>query len=461
MRKATTGKESPRLKASRFCVALIVAVGSCLVTKSPAGDWPQFRGPRASGVAEERALPTKWNLESGENIRWQTMIPGLGHASPIVWKDRIYIATAVKPGARPELKVGLYGSGDSYAEKEPHQWRLVCLDKVSGRILWDKLGHESVPRVERHTKATHCNSTPATDGERIVVMFGSEGLFCFDMEGRELWRKDLGKLHAGPYDVPRLQWGFASSPVLHDGKAIVQCDTLSDHFLAVFDAKDGRELWRTARDEVSAWSTPIVAETPKQIVVNGWKHIGGYDFATGRELWKLKEGGDIPVASPILWRDRVILTSGHGKYRPMRAVKLNASGDVTPPEMGATNASVVWCHPRKGNYIQTPITIGDLLWGCLDNGVVTCFDAMTGRVHYEQRIGGGGQGFTSSPVSDGKHLYYAGEQGDVFVIPAVEKFSVSATNSIGGICLATPAISDGVLFFRTTEKLVAAGHSTK
>ena len=437
--------------------ALIVAACLCLVTESRAVNWPQFRGPGASGVADEKTLPTRWSLENGQNIRWQTPIPGLGHASPIVWKDRIYIATAVKPGAKAELKVGLYGSGDSYAEKEPHQWRLLCLDKVSGKVLWDKPGHESVPRAERHTKATHCNSTPATDGERIVAMFGSEGLFCFDMEGRELWRKDLGKLHAGPYNVPRLQWGFATSPVLHEGKVIVQCDTLSDHFLAVFDAKDGSELWRTARDEVTAWSTPIVAESPKQIIVNGWKHIGGYDFATGRELWKLKEGGDIPVASPILWRDRVILTSGHGKYRPMRAVKLSASGDVTPPEMGQTNASVVWCHARNGNYIQTPIAIGDLLWGCLDNGVVTCFDAMTGRVHYEQRIGTGSQGFTSSPVSDGKNLYFTGEQGDVFVIPAVEKFSVLATNSIGGICLATPAISDGTLFFRTTEKLVAVG----
>ena len=441
--------------------ALIVATVLGLVAELPAGDWPQFRGPGASGVAEKRALPTKWNLESGENIRWQTTIPGLGHASPIIWKERLYIATAVKPGAKAELKVGLYGSGDSYAEKEPHQWRLLCLDKVSGKVLWDKLGHESAPRVERHTKATHCNSTPATDGERIVAMFGSEGLFCFDMDGRELWRKDLGKLHAGPYDVPRLQWGFASSPVLHEGQVIVQCDTLSDHFLAVFDAKNGRELWRTARDEVSAWSTPIVAETPKQIIVNGWKHIGGYDFATGRELWKLREGGDIPVASPILWRDRVILTSGHGKYRPMRAVKLNASGDVTPPEMGQTNLSVVWCHPRKGNYMQTPIAIGKLLWGCLDNGVVTCFDAMTGRVHYEQRIGSGGQGFTASPVSDGKHLYFTGEQGDVFVLPVAEKFSILATNSIGGISLATPAISDGALFFRTTEKLVAVGPRTK
>jgi outer membrane protein assembly factor BamB len=202
-----------------------------------------------------------------------------------------------------------------------------------------------------------------------------------------------------------------------------------------------------------------VSDRPQraQIIVNGWKHIGGYDFATGRELWRLHEGGDIPVASPILWRDRVILTSGHGKYRPMRAVRLDASGDVTPPEMGATNQALVWCHPRKGNYIQTPIAVGGLLWGGQESGMVTCFDALTGAIHYEERIGGGGQGFTSSPVSDGKHLYFSGEQGDVFVIPAVEKFSVAATNKLGGLCLATPAISDGTLFFRTTEKLLAIG----
>lgn len=160
-----------------------------------------------------RTLPTTWNVERGENLRWQTPIPGLAHASPIIWEGRIYLATVVKPGAKPELKIGLYGAGDSYTEKEKHAGRLRCLDQHSGKILWDKPGFEAVPRLERHTKATHCNSTPATDGKHIVAMFGSEGVFCFDMEGRPLWHKDLGKLHAGPYDVPSLQWGFASSPL--------------------------------------------------------------------------------------------------------------------------------------------------------------------------------------------------------------------------------------------------------
>jgi len=428
-----------------------------------AANWPQFRGPLASGVDSASELPTVWNVESGENVRWQTPIPGLGHASPIVWENRIYVATAVRPGVKAELKVGLYGEGDSYTEKEPHQWRLLCLDKTSGKVLWDKLGYEAVPRLERHTKATHCNSTPATDGKRIVAMFGSEGLFCFDTNGQQLWHKDLGKLHGGPYDAPAMQWGFASSPVLHDGKVVAQCDTLTEQFLAVFDASDGRELWRTLRNEVSTWSTPIVATAAgrTQIIVNGWKQIGGYDFSTGRALWSLREGGDMPVASPILAGDSVILTSGHGKYRPMRLVRLNATGDVTPPDLNTTNQSVVWCHPRKGNYLQTPIVVGDLLWGCSNDGIVTCFDVRSGKLNYEERIGGGGQGFTASPVAAKGKLYFTGEQGDVFVIAATEKFSVLVTNKLGGICLATAAISDGALFFRTTERLVAIGGGKK
>ena len=420
-------------------------------------NWTQFRGPQASGVSDE-AAPVTWNIESSENIRWQTPIPGLGHASPIIWRERIYVATAVKPGAKAQLKVGLYGDGNSYAEKERHQWRLLCLDKATGKILWDKLEHEAVPRLERHTKASHCNSTPATDGKRLVAIFGSEGVFCFDMNGNLLWHKDLGRMDGGPYDAPTLQWGFASSPVLHDGKVIVQCDVLSEQFLAAFEARDGRALWRTPRSEVATWSTPIIAPGERtQVIVNGWKHIGGYDFRSGAELWRLQGGGDIPVASPILTSDLVILTSGHGKYRPMRAVRLDATGDITPPDMAATNQSVVWCHPRQGNYLQTPIVIGDLLWGCSNDGIVTCFDAMSGSVHYSERIGGGGQGFTASPVGAHGKLYFTGELGDVFVLPATNRFSVLGTNNLGGLCLSTPAISEGALFFRTVERLVAVG----
>src|SRR5678815_4049643 len=167
-----------------------------------AANWPQFRGPQASGVSDSATPPLTWDVDAGRNVRWQQPIPGLAHASPIVWNDRIYLATAVKPGPKAELKVGLYGAGDSYVEKVPHQWRLLCLDPGTGKVLWNKLGLEAVPRLERHTKATQCNSTPATDGQCIVAMFGSEGLFCFDMQGELRWRKDLGKLHATAHDAP-------------------------------------------------------------------------------------------------------------------------------------------------------------------------------------------------------------------------------------------------------------------
>lgn len=440
-----------------FSLSLLLAVCSGLQT-ARATNWPQFRGPEASGVSPA-ATPTSWNVATGENLRWQTPIPGLGHASPIVWDGKVYIATAVRPGAKAELKIGLYGDGDSYAEKEKHQWRLLCLDKSSGKILWDKLELEAVPRLERHTKATHCNSTPATDGKRIVAMFGSEGLFCFDMKGEKLWSKDLGKLHAAPQDMPSLQWGFASSPILYEGKVVVQVDTITEQFLAVFDASDGKELWRQPRKDNSSWCTPIVAKTAgrTQVIANGWKEIGGYDFKTGAPLWWLSEGGDVPVASPVLGGDRVILTSGHGKYRPMRAVRLDAKGDIKPPEVSMTNNGVAWVHPKKGNYLQTPIVVGDKVWGCSNDGIVTCFDLASGKINYEERIGGGGQGFTASPVSAGGYLFFTGELGDVFVIPVSDKFSVLATNKLDGLCLATPAISDGTIFYRTTEKLLAIG----
>jgi outer membrane protein assembly factor BamB len=435
-----------------------VFLSTASLLRAPAENWPQFRGPRASGLAEEPA-PATWNVARGENIRWQTPIPGLGHASPIVWQDRLYVATAARPGAKPQLKVGIYGDGDSYTEKEPHQWRLLCVDRTSGQVLWDKVGHESVPRQERHTKSSHCNSTPATDGQRIVAIFGSEGLFCFDMEGRQLWHSDLGKMDAGPWNAPELQWGFASSPVLHDGMVIVQCDVLSEQYVAAFDATDGRERWRTRRQEAANWCTPTIATSanPPQILVNGWKQIGGYDLRDGHLLWQLSGGGDIPVPAPVTAHDLVFLTSAHGKYRPLRAVRLDARGDITPPSLEVTNAAVVWCHPRLGSYMQTPIVVGANLWSCDWYGILSCLDARTGKLHYSERLGRGGQGFTASPVAAGDRLYVTSELGDVFVVPATPTFSVLATNQLDGLCLATPAVSGGVLFFRTTERLVAVG----
>jgi outer membrane protein assembly factor BamB len=450
-RKADWG---PR-KFLRFGLAAALL---CVALQAAADNWPQFRGAGARGLNETRPLPTGWNLETGANVRWQMPIPGLAHASPIVWGQRVYIATAVTAG-NAELKVGLYGDIKPLEEKESHEWRLLALELGTGRTLWNTLGHEGIPRAKRHPKATPCNSTPATDGSRIVALFGSEGLFCFDNAGKLVWKKDLGPMDSGFFLVPSAQWGFASSPVIVSGKVIVLCDVLTNSFLAAYDLGDGKEVWRTPRHDVPTWGTPTIVETPgrKQIVVNGWHFTGGYDFATGRNLWHLDGGGDIPVPTPIFAHGLIYLTSAHGRHAPIRAVRPDVTGDITPADPGQTNAAIVWAHPRRGNYMQTLIVIGDLLFSCTDSGVLTCFDARTGATNYIQRLAGSSQGFTASPVSDGRNIYFTSEQGAVFVVGASNQCTLVATNELQETCLATPAIADGNLLFRTRGKLIAIG----
>lgn len=440
--------------SGRIAAALMLAALPC---SNVLADWPQFRGPQASGVDATRELPVHWNAATSENIRWQTPLPGLGHSSPIITGDRIYITTAVGASDK-ELKVGLYGDIEPIAEKGIYQWRLLAVDRASGKIAFNVLGHQAVPRVKRHPKSTHCNPTPATDGKHVVAMFGSEGIFCFDLNGKLIWKKDLGPLDSGYYEVPDAQWGFASSPIIRDGKVIVLCDVQKGSFLAAFDLATGKELWRTPRTDVPTWGGPAVVDAAgrKQIVVNGWHHSGGYEFATGKELWHLDGGGDIPVPTPIFANGLIYLTSAHGKLRPMRAIRPDATGDITPASPGDTNAAIAWVHPRQGNYMQTPIAVSNRVYGCVDNGVLTCFDGTSGRVFYSERLGPA-QGYTASPVSDGRNLFFPGETGKVLVVPVGDKFSTVATNDLGDLCMASPAIADGTLFFRTQGKLVAVG----
>jgi outer membrane protein assembly factor BamB len=444
-------------RVSGILLARLVLTFFCLpICGAETGNWPQFRGPQASGLDRSKALPTTWNVEKNENVAWRTPVAGLSHAAPIIWGDRVYVTTAVGPG-QSELRVGLYGDIGAAEDNGPQTWRVLAIEKKTGKILWDKVGHEGVPRVKRHTKATHNNSTPATDGERIVTIFGSEGLFCFDTKGELVWKKDLGPMDSGFFAVKSAQWGFASSPVIHEGRVIVQCDVQTNSFLAAFDVKDGRELWRTPRIDVPTWSTPTVVQTGErtQILVNGWHHTGGYDFATGKEIWKLDGGGDIPVPTPIVGEGLAYFTSAHGRWRPMMAIRLDAEADITPDQFAQVNTGIAWIHPREGSYMQTPILIGENLFGCTDNGVLTCFDAKTGKIHYSQRLATGNQGFTASPVSDGRHIYFSSETGNVFVVRAGTEFATVSTNSLGETCMATPAISDGSLFFRTRGHLVS------
>ncbi len=419
------------------------------------GDWPQFRGHRATGVADGQCPPAEWDIESGVNLRWKTRIPGLGLGAPIVAGQRLFLITAVNDEEDPSLKIGLYGAIASVQDDSEHKWLLFCLDQQSGRILWQRQLHQGVPAIKRHTKASHANTTPATDGRSLVALLGSEGLHCYDIDGNLKWKKDLGVLDSGFYMLPGAQWGFGSSPIIYQGRVFIQCDVQQDSFVAAFDLETGDELWRTERDDVPSWGTPTIHEGDRtQLIVNGYRHSGGYDVLTGNELWRLSGGGDIPVPTPIITHDLIILSSAHGRDNPLRAIRVSASGEIKPNDKGE-HEQLAWNNARDGVYMPTPIAYGDYVYACRINGVLSCYDAKSGERVYRERLGG--DAFTASPVAADGKLYFTGEEGDVYVVRAGNEFELLATNSMNEICMATPAISGGMLFVRTKDHMVALG----
>ena len=430
-------------------------------------NWPQFRGAQAGGVAQDTVTPTVWNIERGENLLWKTAIAGLGHSSPIIWGDRLFVTTAVNRRKDAALKVGLYGDPESAEDNEVQQWKVVCLQKNSGEILWDRTAREGEPKLKRHPKATHANCTMATDGTAVVAFFGSEGLYCYDLEGRLRWKRDFGTLRTSPTiynDAPDpkgvdLEWGFASSPVIYGNRVFVQCDVLTNGFVAALDLSDGKDVWRTRRNDTATWSTPTVCtgSSRPQLIVNGWKHMGGYDLQTGEELWRMSGGGDCPVPTPVVARGLIFLTSAHGPRRPLYAVRTHATGDVSLRQGASTNSYVAWSALRGGAYMATPLVYEDYLYSCHIDGILSCYEAATGKRMYQERLGTGGQGFTASPVASRGRLYFTGEQGDIFVLKPGPEFQVLATNHMGEVCMATPAISDRNIFFRTQGHVIAVG----
>ena len=426
------------------------------VTPSAATNWPSFRGPSARGVADGFELPVTWDVEKGENIAWKTPIPGLAHSSPIVWGDRVFAMTAVKD-EEALLKVGLYGTIESVEDDSEHEFQVLCLDRTSGEVLWTETAWSGVPAIKRHPKSSHAASTPATDGTHVVAFFGSEGLYCYDFDGGLLWKKDFGVLDSGYYVDVDAQWGFASSPVIYGDHVFVQCDVQENSFVAAFELATGKEVWRTSRDEIPGWSTPAVqvGETRSQLILNGYKHIGGYDLATGEELWKTGggAGGDIPVPTPILSGDLVIITNAHGRAAPILAISTDAVGEFS---LDSASEHLVWSQQlRRGCYMQTPLVYDGFLFCCRDNGALQCLDVRTGEVRYLGRVGGGRTGFSASPVAGDGKLYLTSELGEVHVVASGPEFKVLAVNDMGETCMASPAISAGTLFFRTRDHLVA------
>ena len=448
------------MKYAIFGLILLITIPS-LAAQANDVHWPSFRGHGALGLSEGYPVPAEWDVASGKNILWKTRVPGLSHSSPVIWGNTVFLTTTVTDGRDDdELKVGLYGAIEPVEENDAVSFKVLAFDKKSGKMLWERVAHHGVPKIKRHPKATHSNSTPVTDGRHLVAFFGSEGLYTYDFKGNLLWKKDFGVLDSGFFRVPTAQWGFASSPIIHDGKIILQVDVQENSFVAALDLETGRELWRTARQDVPTWSTPAVhVEAGRtQVILNGYRHIGGYDLENGKELWRLEGGGDIPVPTPIVDRGLIFITNAHGRMAPIYAIRTDVAGEIRASAEGESSPAIVWSDlGRSGAYMQTPLVVDGYLYVCRDNGVLTAYRATTGQQIYRERLGGGG-GFSASGVSADGKLFYTSEEGDVYVVKAGSEFQLLATNALEETTMATPAVSEGVLFFRSRGHLIAVGH---
>jgi outer membrane protein assembly factor BamB len=424
-------------------------------------NWPQFRGPDASGVADGQNLPLTWDVQTGENVKWKTPIPGLGHSCPIVWEDRVFLTTAVSGDPDPKIRTGNYGDVESVDDTTVHTWHVLCLDRKTGEILWNRKVREGVPKIKRHLKGSQANCTPVTDGRHVVACFGPEGLYCFDFAGNQLWSRDLSTIDSSFAMDQEYEWGFGSSPIIHDGLVIAQFDLSKDSFIAAYSLEDGSKVWDTPRDEIPSWSSPAAWRNSQrsEIVTNAAQYARSYDPATGQELWRLAKKSEVTIPAPVPNGDVVFVVSGNRPIQPIFAIKPGATGDISLPEGAATNEFVSWSRLRGGPYMPTPIAYGPHFYVCSNAGIVTCYDSASGEQVYRERIGG--ESYTASPVASDGRIYFVSEQGEVRVVKAGSKFELLAINKMDDVCMACPAISGGYLFVRTQHHLFALERGAK
>ncbi|HEV2861588.1 MAG TPA: PQQ-binding-like beta-propeller repeat protein [Pyrinomonadaceae bacterium] len=448
--------------SANISFALLACLGAALLfsnSSSAAGDanWPQWRGPDGSGISAERNLPEEWG--ETKNVRWKTPLPGKGHSSPIVWGKRVFLTTAVEGEVVAGAKAVTHNLGgqvwkhpDSVGGDRKHAFKVIALDRDTGKVVWEQTAWEGTPYDDRHRKSSYASSTPATDGQRVYAFFGAEGLYAYDFNGKLAWKADIGKLGT-------VGMGTGTSPVLYQNLVIVQADEEEgkNSFILALDKKTGKEVWRTPRKVQVSWATPLLVNTGKrtELIASGTESIVAYDPATGKELWRSKgvESNAIPSPVATAGHDMVVVSAGF-PAKVAYAIRLGASGELK-------DTDIAWKYAKGTAYVPSPILYGDYVYLLTDKGVMTCLDARTGEVKYE-----GGRvpvpaTFTSSPVAfDGKILLTS-EDGDTFVIKAGPKHEVLRTNSVGEPVYASPAVADGKIFIRGEKHLYAIEQAKK
>ena len=427
-----------------------------------ADNWAHWRGPTGNGAAPDAHPPVEWS--STKNVKWKVAIPGRGTGSPVIWKDRVFVVTAIADtnnSARQAQSRDSRENQDRRGRQDPRgnrgrrrrggdrrmskqSLKILCFDRNTGRMVWEQTATESTPHQGTHRSHGYASASPCTDGEHVYAYFGSRGLFCYTMAGKLKWKRDdFGKMST------RNSFGEGSSVTLAGDKILVPWDHEGPSYLYALDKLTGKTIWKTERDEPTCWSTPLVVEHngAKQVVLNGQTCARAYDLEAGKELWRCAGQSQRPIASAVAMDDLVIVGSGH-KGSFMGAFRMNGKGDIE------NTKHVVWSLDRDTPDIASPLlSAGRLYFHKGKSGMLSCVDAATGKLHYAAARIPGISNTYASPVAAGGHVYLTGRRGTTVVIKDSVQLNIVASNSLGESIDATPAPVDNQLFIRGERHL--------
>ena len=425
-------------------VVLSLAGPALLSADAAIGDvetyWPQWRGPLGTGEAPHANPPLEWSEE--KNVRWKVAIPGRGHASPIVWGDRVFLLSAVPTragaGQPPPAEPG--SRRWAVLPDGPVRFVVLALDRDSGKVVWERTAIEVVPHEGTHASATWASASAVTDGESIFAHFGSRGLFAYDWDGNVRWQADLGDM------TTRNGFGEGSSPVLSGDTLVVNWDHEGDSFVVALDKRTGEERWRVERAEVTSWSTPVVAEEGgrTQVIVSATGAIRGYDLASGAVVWEAEGMTTNTIPTPI-YRDGVLFATSGFRGNAFQAIRLSGTrGSLTGTD------AVLWEYDRDTPYVPSPLLYGGALYFLKStNGILSSLDAGSGELrHGPTRLWSTDPGVYASPVGAAGRVYIANRGGSTMVISTGEEYEVLAENQLDEGFDASPAIAGDELFLR-------------
>lgn len=436
-----------RIAILTLCLCALVAIAASAAQPVDfEKNWHHWRGPYATGAAVDANPPITWSAT--ENIRWKAAIPGIGHAAPIIWEDKIFIQTAIEG---PEEKAEEEGNDNPFSgffggknEGPTYKFDLLAINRKDGSILWQKTLREVAPHEGTHRDATFASNSPVTDGEFVYAYFGSRGLYCVDMDGNVKWEKEVGTMYK------RNTFGEGSSPVLYDNTLVIVQDHEGDSFITALDKRTGDVLWKTDRNERTTWFSPIVVENDgkPQVITTGTNRVRSYDLATGKLVWEGDGLTPNSIPSPVAANGYAYLMSGF-RGNALQAISLaSATGNISGSD------AVVWEFDRDTPYVPSPLLSGGIIYFLKsNNGVLSAFNTETGEAYYGPKRLKGISGVYASIVGASDRLYIAGRNGVVNVLQQGPEFKILAENSLDDSFNASPAIVGNELYLRGSGHL--------